>query len=382
MFLKRGNPVTLTSEIRLNRCSACGTILQNDDPNEAGYISSERLEKNIETGYCDACYNLRHYNSSSAPEFGSDYIKILSKATSSKALVVYMLDLFAFEGSLIKGIGQYLGDNVLVILNKRDVLPKNEDDESLIREAKRRLLLEHITPKEILVTSSSKNLNLDVIFKAMNDLRDGKDVYFIGASSVGKSTMVNAILRSYKNDTSRIISTFKVEGTLLDVMEIPLDDESSMYDTPGIYSPESMLNQLERPLLKYVVPREEVTPRVYSSASKQAFIFGGIAVFELEDGPKTDFSFTFSNDIAITRTKSSNLEKTFDSILATKSVKPVSSNISSFKDLDKKEVVVPARGNMVIRILGFGFIKFTGQNQKIAIYVPHHVGIKALAEEK
>ena len=380
MFLKRGNPVTLTSEIRLNRCSACGAILQNDNPQEPGYISAKRLEDDEETGYCDACYNLRHYNSSSSPEFGADYIKILKKATDSKALVVYMLDLFAFEGSFIKGIGRYLGANVLVILNKRDILPKDINDAVVIEEARRRLLTEGIHPNDIIVTSSSKNVNLETLFKKMNQYREGRDVYFIGASSVGKSTMVNAILKSYKNDTSRVISTYKVPGTLLDVMEIPLDDRSSMYDTPGIFSPESILNQVERPLLKYIVPRQEVSPRVFLTPPKQAFIFGGILVFEMIDGPKTEFSFMMSSDIAITRTKSSNLEKTFNSIAQTGQVKPVSSQIKTLGSLERKEIVVPASGHMVIRILGFGFINFDGQNQKIAVYVPKNVGVKAIAE--
>lgn len=380
MFLKKEKPVTLTSEIRITRCSACGAILQTENVDEAGYISPDRLDKNVEVGYCDACYNLRHYNSSSAPEFGGDYIKILSKAVKSQALIVYMLDLFAFESSLIEHIGQYLGDNVLVILNKRDVLPKSSDDQSIIKEAQRRLKIENIKPKDIIITSSSKNLNLEVLFNKMNELRKGKDVYFVGASAVGKSTMVNDILKSYKNDTARVISTFRVEGTSLDVMEIPLDDNSSIYDTPGIYSPASFLNQVERPLLKYIVPREEVSPRLYATSAGQAFVFGGIAAFEMLEGPKTEFSFTFSSDIGITRTKSANLAKSFNSIAFNRQVQPTSERIKSLSDLVKREIVIPASGKMTIRIFGFGYISFVGQNQKIAIYLPNKVGIKALAE--
>jgi ribosome biogenesis GTPase YqeH len=382
MLLHKNNKGTLTSEIRISRCSACGAILQTEDPSAPGYISPKRLESTTDVGFCDRCYNLRHYNSSESPTFGADYIKILKKANEEKALVVYMLDLFAFEGSLIPGIGQYLGSNLLVILNKIDVMPKDSENDKIVSEALRRLSLDHIKPKAILVTSGSKNINLDSLFKKMNELREGKSVYFIGASSVGKSTMINSILRSYKNDTGRVISTSRVEGTALDVMEIPLDETSSMYDTPGIFNSASLLNQIDRFAIKYIVPREVVVPRVFASGSQQAFIFGGIAVFSIEEGVKSEYSFVFSNAISITRTKNGNLEKTFDSLVKAQQAKPISENIRSIKDLDKKEIAIPASGKIQIRIFGFGSILLEGHNQRLSLYVPHNVGVKVLAEDR
>ncbi|MCI2068886.1 MAG: GTPase RsgA [Bacilli bacterium] len=373
--------VTLTSQIRIQRCSDCGAILQSEDPSSPGYLSQERVIKKQDQGLCDRCYNLRHYNSPGDPEFGADYIKILKKATTSGALVVYVLDLFTLESSFVPEIGAYLGKNVLVVLNKRDVLPKDEDDNKLIGDAKKRLVLEHIVPTGVMVTSSAKNINIDAFLKEINALRNGKDVYFIGASSVGKSSLVNSILRRYKNETDRVIQTLKVEGTRLEVMEIPLDQESSIFDTPGIYNPKSLLNQVERAAWKYLVPREEIAPRVYLSQPNQAFVFGGVAAFELVSGGKTEFTFAFSNEVAITRTKALNLEKTFASLAQTDQVKPTSAYIKSLSDLEKKEIAIPASGKMELSLFGLGKITFSGANQRIAIYLPPHVGVKAIVTD-
>jgi ribosome biogenesis GTPase YqeH len=373
---------TLTSQIRIRRCSACGSILQSADPSSSGYISKGRDEKGVENGICDRCYNLRHYNSTENQEFGGDYIKILKKATDGQALVVFVLDLFSLESSLIPNIGQYLGNNVLVVLNKRDVFPKATSDEEIIENAQKRLFLEHIHPQGILLVSAAKQTNIELFLKTMDQLRKGKDVYFIGTSGVGKSSLVNAILRNYTNDTARVISTNTVQGTKLEVMEIPLDDVSSMYDTPGIFNPRSILNQLDRMSFKYIVPREEIKPRSFSSNSGQAFIFGAVAVLEFVEGKKTDFSFLISDDLAVTRTKSGTLERTFRSLAQTGQAKPVSESIKSLDDLEKKEIAIPASGQMEISVFGLGTISFSGANQRLAIYLPKNVGLKVLAEEK
>ena len=44
MFGKQKTNHGLTAEIRIKRCYGCGAILQDQDPNEAGYIPTDKLE--------------------------------------------------------------------------------------------------------------------------------------------------------------------------------------------------------------------------------------------------------------------------------------------------------------------------------------------------
>jgi len=370
---------TLTSQIRISRCSSCGAILQNENKNEVGYICNDRLDQHIEEGTCDRCYNLRHYNTTSS-EFDADYKKILQLATSTNSLIVYVLDLFAFESSLIPNIASYLGDNLIVILNKRDIMMSDVKDEDLINEAKRRLALEKIFPKKILLFSSYAKLNISELFETMNTLRNGKDVYFIGAFLVGKSSIVTEMLRQYKNTTGRMIKTVKMENTILDVMEIPLDENSSMYDTPGIFNPSSMINQLERDVYRYIVPREEIKPYKVTVDSKISLLLGLICSVTVTSASKTELEFCMSNNIMVTKVKSDKLSRSFTELYTQNKIQPKSSLIKSFDDLVKKEVQAPKSGNIRLIIYGLCNILFKGEGQKITIYLPKKVEVKLLVE--
>lgn len=378
LFKKTGSSkATLTSQIRISRCSSCGAILQDDNKNEVGYISPSRIEKHIEEMTCDRCYNLRHYNASSN-EFDADYKKILANAVKSEALIVYVVDLFSFEPSLIPNISQYLGNNVLVILNKRDLLPASKDDNEILAESKRRLAADHIYPKDIVLFSSYSGLNVEKLFTTMNKLRNGKDVYFIGSFLVGKSSIVTEMLRQYRNETDRMITTKQVEGTVLDVMEIPLDEDSSIYDTPGIYNPSSILNQLERDTYKYIIPREEIKPRDITLEQDQYLIFGGISCLGVESDSKVELILNASNNLEINKIKKDKLERSFNQIASNKLGKPSSSLINQLSDLERKEILIPPSGNIKLIIYGLLNITFKGEGQKIVIYLPKKVNIKVL----
>lgn len=54
----------MTEELR---CIGCGVVLQDQDPNKAGYLPTSALTKalaaeNEESVYCQRCFRLRHYN--------------------------------------------------------------------------------------------------------------------------------------------------------------------------------------------------------------------------------------------------------------------------------------------------------------------------------
>ena len=83
------------------RCFGCGVELQNNEPSLTGYTPKPLgLTGNV---LCQRCYRLQHYGF--AEEEGlikPDYKKILDKAIKKNNLFVYVVDVFNFEGSIIK----------------------------------------------------------------------------------------------------------------------------------------------------------------------------------------------------------------------------------------------------------------------------------------
>ena len=86
------------------RCYGCGNPLQSSDETKAGYVPSKILEgkDNI---LCQRCFKLQHYNTNSEVELISEeFVSILKNVGKHDALIVYVIDLFAFESSIIENL--------------------------------------------------------------------------------------------------------------------------------------------------------------------------------------------------------------------------------------------------------------------------------------
>lgn len=380
MFFKKKENSGLTAEIRVKRCYGCGAILQDKDPNEIGYVPPEKFESGEET-LCERCYKLRHYSSySKSKNFNLDYITILSHAKEEHALAVYVLNAFCLNGSFLDGIGRYLPENVLVVVNKRDCLPENYSDEFIKAKVQKKMEEENIKPKDIILTSASvsKNENIDVLLSKISNLRCGKSVYFFGAYQVGKSSLINALLMDFNNKTEKMITTSPYPGTTLDVINIPLDSETYLYDTPGIYNSSSMVSFLEPTLIKYVLPRNQVRPETYMTKEGQSFVLYNLMRIDMTKGDKTNLAFFKSNDMTISRCKINKADSLVDGYSQIGKTEIQTEKVKGHQDLVKNTVVaIPGHLN-TIRVFGLMFIEFNGKDQEFDIYVPQ--GVKVTIE--
>lgn len=376
MFFHKTKSSGVTAEIRVKRCYGCGAILQDQDPNEVGYIPKEKLESDQEN-LCERCYKLRHYSKYRASgDFTIDYVTILSRAKEEKALVCYVLNAFSLEGSFLKGINKFLPDHFLVIVNKRDLLPKDYSDEYIIDRVKERMEKDGAKPIDIIITSSGNHRNnIDALIASIEKNRNGKSVYFVGAYQVGKSSLINCLLQGYTNSTEKMITTSPYPGTTLDVISIPLDDDSFLYDTPGIYNSSSIISFIEPEIVKYVLPRSEVRPETYASKEGQSFILSNLARIDFVSGDKTNFTFYKSNDLTLQRCKTNKADSLFDSIANNVNSEARSQKITSMKSL--KKVTFHADGNDTARLVinGLLFVEFIQKGQTIDCYVPQPVEV-------
>ena len=84
-------------------CFGCGAELQNDDPNKQGYIP-KYLEKDSHY-LCQRCFRLQHYGINAEDQtYNNDYTKIIEQAKRERSLIIYVVDLFAFECSLVQSL--------------------------------------------------------------------------------------------------------------------------------------------------------------------------------------------------------------------------------------------------------------------------------------
>ncbi|MBA5760121.1 50S ribosome-binding GTPase, partial [Escherichia coli] len=72
----------------------------------------------------------------------------------------------------------------------------------------------------------------DTLLEKIEELRNGQDVYVVGFTNVGKSTLINRIIKQASGENN-VITTSQFPGTTLDKIEIPLADGNVLVDTPG-----------------------------------------------------------------------------------------------------------------------------------------------------
>ena len=64
-------------------------------------------------------------------------------------------------------------------------------------------------------------------------------MYIVGTTNVGKSTLINKLIEASVGEKD-VVTTSRFPGTTLDMIDIPLDETSFMYDTPGIIQEHQM----------------------------------------------------------------------------------------------------------------------------------------------
>lgn len=360
---------------KVQRCYHCGVVLQTEDAKKEGYIRKEILNAYPEgLLLCDNCYNTQRFNSvPKEANFDEQYLSILQEIKDKKPLVVYVIDLFSFEGSFISKITEMLSDtDVLVVANKRDLLPKEAKDEKIKEYVAHRLRVSKLQVRDVILTSTNPGYNIDLLVDKILELRHGRDVYVVGPSLSGKSALITEVLKIYDNPTSSLITTCNFEGTELRGFKIPLDRKTYIYETPGTSNDNSILSKVEKPVQNLIIPKKTIVERKFRIGKEQILLFGGLAGIKLESDKKCNIKVYVSNKVQLVLTRYKG-DKAFNELLSKKKLNPISQNFKSAADFDVYDFQITEEGDRDIGILGLGWINFKGENQVFRISVPKGV---------
>ena len=363
----------------VRRCYNCGAILQCEDEHKEGYIDKSLLEQGNEAVlFCQDCYNRQRYNFTPRdPNVSAEFLSLLEDAQASDSLIVYVIDLFSFESSFAPAVTSRIeGLNILVVANKRDLLPESCSDEWLKEYVAHRFRMARlqVSKDDVVLTSLSSTLDVSAIASQIEERRRRHDVYVIGASGAGKTQLIYAYLRGYSNDSNRAVSSGDYPGTSIRVMMIPLDGSTFLYDTPGIPTDNSVLGFLSSEDARKAYPDRAVKKRSVSLSCGESVAVGGVCLLELHKGEKQTLDCYFSQNIDLKRYSAKNM-KSFFSSLSSKSSWPTVPSALDASGFDAFDIQVEEKGGRDIGVEGLGWFAFEGKEQTFRIFVPKGVAV-------
>ncbi|KJH51401.1 hypothetical protein DICVIV_02415 [Dictyocaulus viviparus] len=230
-------------------CSGCGAQLHCKNSSLPGFLPEELLDKTVrkkmtEAILCRRCHLLKYYNFLiNVNVCRVDYESIMScLRLNSEALVLLIVDITDIPGSIYQHLPSIIGCQkpMIVIANKVDLLPPDAKCGYLKRF---KLVVEEAIAKagfrdhfNILHTAlvSAKtgygieDLITEIYLKYTNvKLGMRNDIYLIGCTNAGKSSVFNALLQSdlckvHAIDVVERATTSVWPGTTLSLLKFPV----------------------------------------------------------------------------------------------------------------------------------------------------------------
>ncbi|KAH8348509.1 hypothetical protein KR084_008164 [Drosophila pseudotakahashii] len=222
-------------------CNGCGANLHCSSESLPGYIPSEifrgRTHQELQTITCKRCHFLNHYNIALDVEVApSTYVETISRIQDKFALAIVLVDLLDFPSSIWPGMQHVLGTKrpVFLVGNKVDLLPRDSNvylqhiKDSLMSEFVKHGGGDGLNVKNVSLISAKTGYGIEELITQLHKTWAYKgDVYLLGCTNVGKSSLFNILLNSdycrpEASDLVRKATTCPWPGTTLKLLRFPI----------------------------------------------------------------------------------------------------------------------------------------------------------------
>ncbi|MBQ3297972.1 MAG: ribosome biogenesis GTPase YqeH [Bacilli bacterium] len=323
------------------KCAGCGVLLQDQNVLQEGYTTS------LDNDICQRCFKMKNYGEYQVvTKSNEEYLEILKDVSRTNDLVLYVTDLLNLERDIEK-IREVITNKMILVLNKMDVLPKSVKEHKLIDYLKSK----DISFEEVIVISVNKNYNIDYLLSKIQEHQTSYNVYVVGHTNAGKSSLINKLIKNYSDNDSRELTMSPLPSTTLNTVKIEINKYLTLIDTPGLVDTGSILNYVDEKMVKKISPKKEIKPRTYQLRKNQSIIIEDFVRIDYVEGEKNSFTLFISNDLKVKR-----LLNLF--------------NNDTLKDKNKETYTLKYDEDIVIN--GLGFIKVVNKGT-VDLYIDKNV---------
>ena len=237
---------------------------------------------------CKRCHGLQNFGKvddslrpgwTEEPTMSQEKFKQLLQPISEKpAVLIALVDLFDFGGSVLRELDGIAGDNpVILCANKVDLLPPKmgkQRAENWVRRELEYMGVQSLANVggSVCLISSKTGAGVNDMLRTARSLAEDRDcdVYIVGAANAGKSTLINWVLGREKEIGERVgkiragnrnafkgaLTASPLPGTTLKFVKVDLGGGRNLYDTPGLLVPGTFTQLLTPEELKVVCPKK------------------------------------------------------------------------------------------------------------------------------
>jgi len=410
-------------EVPRSVCAGCGARFQSVDIAAPGFtpehvIEEHRAVRDEDSGaltskrmpICQRCHGLRYQNKLPIDSLrvGSGeavhaelqpehFLGLLGGIARQRCVVVAIVDLFDFHGSLVPNLSLVVGSNPLILVgNKFDLLPASIDTKAVerwVRNEARKAAVPSPASVHLVSCKTGAGLPklLDELQFAMN--RKRLDAYVVGAANAGKSSLINHCLKVVGGrggggsaGEQRSITTSHLPGTTLDFVRVSVfAGRHSLYDTPGVILPNQLTTVLTTDELGQVVPKKRAQHVTLRVPEGKSVLLGGIARLHMRSGRPFFFTFYLANAVKLHPTDTAKVDSVLKKHAGELLAPPASyERVQELGDFEEHTFHVRGRGwdeaAVDLVLPGLGWVAVTGSGDcTVGIELP--MPTRALSRE-